>query len=334
MKSTIQLVSTWHVTQRKEYETVVHAMLRTAFSSVSFMTIATMQDLLELDGSARMNFPSTLGGNWSWRMTEDQLTPAVEETLLDLTTIYRRINEKFGRIKEIRHYQETQKMLPLKEFVQNRYNKSIAECSNEELYLALLNYSKLASSQKPVNTGKKKVYYISAEFLIGKLLSNNLINLGLYDDVKKELAAAGKDLIEVEEVELEPSLGNGGLGRLAACFIDSIATLGLNGDGVGLNYHFGLFQQVLKNNQQETIPNAWLTEQNWLVRSSRSYQVPFAHFTLTSTLYDIDVPGYKTETKNRLRLFDLDSVDLQSLKTVSTLIKQISLETDSFPLPR
>ena len=140
-------------------------------------------------------------------------------------------------------------------------------------------------------------------------MSNNLINLGLYDDVKQELADAGKDLIEVEEVELEPSLGNGGLGRLAACFLDSIATLGLNGDGVGLNYHFGLFQQVLKNNEQTTIPNFWLTEQNWLVRSSRSYQVPFAHFTLTSTLYDIDVPGYKTETKNRLRLFDLDSVD-------------------------
>ena len=116
-------------------------------------------------------------------------------------------------------------MLPLNEFVQKRYNKTIAECSNEELYLALLNYSKLASSQKPVNTGKKKVYYISAEFLIGKLLSNNLINLGLYDDVKKELAAAGKELIEIEEVELEPSLGNGGLGRLAACFIDSISCL-------------------------------------------------------------------------------------------------------------
>ena len=200
-------------------------------------------------------------------------------------------------------------MSNLQTYIQNTYQKQIADCSNEELYLALLNYTKLASAQKPVNTGKKKLYYISAEFLIGKLLSNNLINLGLYDDVKKELAAAGKDLIEVEEVELEPSLGNGGLGRLAACFLDSIATLGLNGDGVGLNYHFGLFQQVLKNNEQTTIPNFWLTEQNWLVRSSRSYQVPFAHFTLTSTLYDIDVPGYKTATKNRLRLFDLDSVD-------------------------
>ncbi len=200
-------------------------------------------------------------------------------------------------------------MSNLQTYIKNTYSKNLADCSNEELYLALLNYTKLASAQKPVNTGKKKLYYISAEFLIGKLLSNNLINLGLYDDVKQELADAGKDLIEVEEVELEPSLGNGGLGRLAACFMDSIATLGLNGDGVGLNYHFGLFQQVLKNNEQTTIPNFWLTEQNWLVRSSRSYQVPFAHFTLTSTLYDIDVPGYKTETKNRLRLFDLDSVD-------------------------
>ena len=200
-------------------------------------------------------------------------------------------------------------MSNLQTYIKNTYSKNLADCSNEELYLALLNYTKLASAKKPVNTGKKKLYYISAEFLIGKLLSNNLINLGLYDDVKQELADAGKDLIEVEEVELEPSLGNGGLGRLAACFLDSIATLGLNGDGVGLNYHFGLFQQVLKNNEQTTIPNFWLTEQNWLVRSSRSYQVPFAHFTLTSTLYDIDVPGYKTETKNRLRLFDLDSVD-------------------------
>ena len=200
-------------------------------------------------------------------------------------------------------------MSNLQTYIKNTYSKNLADCSNEELYLALLNYTKLASAQKPVNTGKKKLYYISAEFLIGKLLSNNLINLGLYDDVKQELADAGKDLIEVEEVELEPSLGNGGLGRLAACFLDSIATLGLNGDGVGLNYHFGLFRQVLKNNEQTTIPNFWLTEQNWLVRSSRSYQVPFAHFTLTSTLYDIDVPGYKTETKNRLRLFDLDSVD-------------------------
>ena len=190
-------------------------------------------------------------------------------------------------------------MSKLQQYVQNAYQKNIADCTNEELYTALLNYTKEYSATKPVNDSKKKLYYISAEFLIGKLLSNNLINLGLYDDVKKELADAGKDLIEVEEVELEPSLGNGGLGRLAACFLDSIATLGLNGDGVGLNYHFGLFQQVLKNNEQTTIPNFWLSDQNWLVKSTRSYQVPFANFTLTSTLYDIDVPGYKTEKKNR-----------------------------------
>ncbi len=197
----------------------------------------------------------------------------------------------------------------LQEFVAKKYDKTIAACSNEELYCALLEMSKEASGQKPTNDSKKKVYYISAEFLIGKLLSNNLINLGLYDDVKAELAEAGKDLIEIESMELEPSLGNGGLGRLAACFLDSIATLGLNGDGVGLNYHFGLFKQVFKDNQQFTEPNEWITDESWLTPSTRSYQVPFAHFDLVSTLYDIDVPGYKTATKNRLRLFDLGSVD-------------------------
>lgn len=200
-------------------------------------------------------------------------------------------------------------MLNLQATVQAAYNKSIQECSNEELYVALLNLTKSVSRTKRVNDSKKKLYYISAEFLIGKLLSNNLINLGLYDTVKEELAAAGKDLIAIEEMELEPSLGNGGLGRLAACFLDSIATLGLNGDGIGLNYHYGLFQQVLKNNQQETIPNRWLKRQSWLTTSLHSYEVPFAHFTLKSKLYDIDVPGYKTTYKNRLRLFDLDSVD-------------------------
>ncbi|GGE23316.1 glycogen/starch/alpha-glucan phosphorylase [Streptococcus himalayensis] len=200
-------------------------------------------------------------------------------------------------------------MSNLQEYIKKQYHKDLATCSNEELYVALLNYTKDYSATKPVHDSKKKLYYISAEFLIGKLLSNNLINLGLYEAIKQELAAAGKDLLAVEEVELEPSLGNGGLGRLAACFLDSIATLGLNGDGIGLNYHFGLFHQVLQNNQQTTVPNFWLSEQNWLLKSEKSYQVPFANFTLTSTLYDIDVPGYKTEKKNRLRLFDLDSVD-------------------------
>ncbi|MBF8969569.1 glycogen/starch/alpha-glucan phosphorylase [Streptococcus sp. NLN76] len=200
-------------------------------------------------------------------------------------------------------------MLNFRDYMSQVQQKNLADCSNEEIYVALLNYTKEYSAELPYNDAKKKLYYISAEFLIGKLLSNNLINLGLYESVKEDLAAVGKSLAEVEDVELEPSLGNGGLGRLAACFLDSIATLNLNGDGVGLNYHYGLFQQVLKNNEQTTIPNHWLEEQNWLIRSERTYDVPFAHFSLRSTLYDIDVPGYKTGKKNRLRLFDLDTVD-------------------------
>ena len=200
-------------------------------------------------------------------------------------------------------------MTILENYTNKLFNKSIDACNDAELYKALLDITRDKSRELPTHDDKKKLYYFSAEFLIGKLLSNNLLNLGIYDEINAELQAHGKSIMDIEQAENEPSLGNGGLGRLAACFLDSIATLGLNGDGVGLNYHFGLFQQVLKNNEQTTIPNFWLTEQNWLVRSSRSYQVPFAHFTLTSTLYDIDVPGYKTETKNRLRLFDLDSVD-------------------------
>ncbi|MBG9366934.1 MULTISPECIES: glycogen/starch/alpha-glucan phosphorylase [unclassified Streptococcus] len=200
-------------------------------------------------------------------------------------------------------------MLNFRDYMSQVQQKNLADCSNEEIYVALLNYTKEYSAELPYNDAKKKLYYISAEFLIGKLLSNNLINLGLYESVKEDLAVVGKSLAEVEDVELEPSLGNGGLGRLAACFLDSIATLNLNGDGVGLNYHYGLFQQVLKNNEQTTIPNHWLEEQNWLIRSERTYDVPFAHFSLRSTLYDIDVPGYKTGKKNRLRLFDLDTVD-------------------------
>lgn len=200
-------------------------------------------------------------------------------------------------------------MLDLQQFVHEYYAKRVEDCTNEELYFAILSLTQRYSGALATNSQKKKVYYISAEFLIGKLLSNNLINLGIYEDIKSQLAAAGKDLIKIEDVEMEPSLGNGGLGRLAACFLDSIATLGLNGDGVGLNYHFGLFQQLFENNQQKAVPNAWITPDSWLKPSKISYEVPFAHFTLTSKLYDIDVPGYKTATKNRLRLFDLGSVD-------------------------
>ncbi|MDY4001186.1 MAG: glycogen/starch/alpha-glucan phosphorylase, partial [Streptococcus orisratti] len=137
-------------------------------------------------------------------------------------------------------------------------NKNLANLSNEEIYYLLLDFVKEAAASKAKNTAKRKVYYISAEFLIGKLLSNNLINLGIYKDVKEELAAAGKSIAEVEDVEPEPSLGNGGLGRLASCFIDSISSLGINGEGVGLNYHCGLFKQVFKNNQQEAEANYWI----------------------------------------------------------------------------
>lgn len=133
-----------------------------------------------------------------------------------------------------------------------KLSKSIAGYSNEEIYLTLLELVKELSEEKVnSNDSKKKLYYISAEFLIGKLLSNNLINLGIYDDVKEILHKNGKNICEIEEVELEPSLGNGGLGRLAACFLDSIATLGIPGDGIGLNYHFGLFKQVFNNNLQK-----------------------------------------------------------------------------------
>ena len=196
----------------------------------------------------------------------------------------------------------------LSEIIKSEYNKSISECTNEEIYNALLTLVKTMAEGKQHKNSKKKLYYISAEFLIGKLLSNNLINLGIYDDIKEELAKNGKDLCEIEEFEKEPSLGNGGLGRLAACFLDSIATLGLNGHGVGLNYHFGLFRQVFKNNAQTTIPDPWLTEKSWLTKTDVTYTVKFRDMNVTSRMYDIDVTGYDSTT-NKLHLFDIESVD-------------------------
>ena len=186
--------------------------------------------------------------------------------------------------------------------------KAIADCTDKELYTALLAISQQAAAKKKENAGKKKLYYISAEFLIGKLLSNNLINLGLYDDVKAILEENGKSLATVEEAEPEPSLGNGGLGRLAACFLDSIATLGLNGDGIGLNYHFGLFKQLFKDNKQEESPNPWIENASWLTKTDVTYQVPYKNFTLTSRMYDIAITGYHGRT-NHLHLFDVESVD-------------------------
>ena len=196
----------------------------------------------------------------------------------------------------------------LQEIVTKRTGKAISQCSNKELYFSLLEMTKGMAEEKVSNEGKRKLYYISAEFLIGKLLSNNLINLGIYDDVKKLLADNGKSLAEIEEVEPEPSLGNGGLGRLAACFLDSIATLGLNGDGVGLNYHYGLFKQVFENNLQHETPNPWIEKESWLTKTDRAYTIQFGGFNLQSRMYDIDVLGYNNRT-TKLHLFDVETVD-------------------------
>lgn len=187
--------------------------------------------------------------------------------------------------------------------------KVLSELTNEEIYVELLNFVKEEAAAKSKNSSQRKVYYISAEFLIGKLLSNNLINLGIYKDVKKELELVGKSIAEIEDVEPEPSLGNGGLGRLASCFIDSISSLGINGEGVGLNYHCGLFKQVFRNNQQEAEANYWIENNSWLVPTDISYDVPFRDFTLKSRLDRIDVLGYKKDTKNYLNLFDIDGLD-------------------------
>ena len=199
-----------------------------------------------------------------------------------------------------------------KEILKNRLTalckKEIPDCSEKELYTGLLSLVQEMAKDKESNQGKKKLYYISAEFLIGKLLSNNMINLGIYDTVKNLLEENGKSLSAVEETEPEPSLGNGGLGRLAACFLDSIATLGLNGDGVGLNYHFGLFKQLFKDNKQAEEPNPWIEHTSWLTKTDVTYKVPYKNFTLTSRMYDIEVTGYNNRT-NKLHLFDVETVD-------------------------
>ena len=199
-------------------------------------------------------------------------------------------------------------MMKIQELLETKLGKTIKEASNAEVYYALLHVVQNMAKDKEVPVKKKKIYYISAEFLIGKLLSNNMINLGIYDDVKKMLAENGKDICEIEEIEPEPSLGNGGLGRLAACFLDSIATLGLSGDGVGLNYHLGLFKQEFKDELQNAVPNPWIEKESWLTKTEVSYPVTFGNLTVNSRMYDIEVTGYNNQS-NKLHLFDLESVD-------------------------
>ena len=196
----------------------------------------------------------------------------------------------------------------IQETLQQKLGKEIAQASNEEIYGALLSMVQEMAGEKERTDSKKKLYYISAEFLIGKLLSNNMINLGIFNEVKDALAQNGKNIAEIEEVEPEPSLGNGGLGRLAACFLDSIATLGLAGDGVGLNYHLGLFKQEFKNNLQRETPNPWIEEKSWLKKTDVVYPVSFKGLNVNARMYDIEVTGYNNKT-NKLHLFDIDSVD-------------------------
>ena len=199
-------------------------------------------------------------------------------------------------------------MKALETMIQNMFHKDCAACTDQEVYEALLTYTKEQLAAKGYHDGKKKIYYISAEFLIGKLLSNNLINLGIYDEVAEFLKKNGKSLAEIESVEPEQSLGNGGLGRLAACFLDSIATLGLPGEGIGLNYHLGLFKQVFEDNLQHEVPNPWITPDSWLTATNVTYMVPFRGFSLKSTMYSIDVAGYENKAIH-LNLFDIDLAD-------------------------
>lgn len=196
----------------------------------------------------------------------------------------------------------------IQEVLQQKLGKEISQSSNQEIYGALLSMVQELAGKKETPAKKKKIYYISAEFLIGKLLSNNMINLGIYEEAQEILARSGKDILEIEEIEQEPSLGNGGLGRLAACFLDSISTLGLSGDGIGLNYHLGLFRQEFENHLQKELPNPWIEEKSWLIKTDVTYPVSFRGMKLNSRMYDIEVTGYNNHT-NKLHLFDVDSVD-------------------------
>lgn len=264
------------------------------------LCVIPMQDWLELDDKARMNIPSTVGQNWKWRMKPNAFTKELSARMLAITRITGRANTFT--------LQKGQNNMNVSEIMINAYNKPIAECSDEEIYSALLHETQKLAEQKNHPESKKKLYYFSAEFLIGKLLSNNLINLGVFDDIKRQLAENGKDIGKIEEIENEPSLGNGGLGRLAACFLDSIATLGLNGDGVGLRYHFGLFRQVFNDNQQTAIPDKWLTDDSWLTKTDKTYTVNFKNLSVTARMYDINVTGYNNTT-NKLHLFDIDTIN-------------------------
>lgn len=215
----------------------------------------------------------------------------------------------------------------IQKLLMEKFGRDLSSCTKNEIFEVLMMITKEEMEKLPLVQGKKKLYYISAEFLIGKLLSNNLINLGLYDEINNILKKYKLEISDIEELEMEPSLGNGGLGRLAACFLDSIATLGLCGDGVGLNYHFGLFRQEFVNNKQKEVKNPWIQKESWLEKRPVSFTVPYRNFELHSVLYDIDVPGYQNGMCNRLHLFDVDTVD-------ESLVGNDSIDFDKKDIPR
>lgn len=250
---------------------------------------------------------------WKWKAAAAsvQIVAAAAEREEKMTLEYKIKKEVFQMNMEEQLQALTQQM----------YQKEIAQCTNEELYATILRLTKELLADTESISGDKKVYYISAEFLIGKLLSNNLINLGIYDKLEEVLSRHGRKLSVIEEIEPEPSLGNGGLGRLAACFLDSIATLGLQGDGIGLNYHFGLFKQVFRDKLQTAEKNDWLGEQSWLNKTDVTFDVAFGDVTVKSRLYDIDVVGYDNGI-NKLHLFDLESVDEGLVKKGITFDKE------------
>ncbi len=314
--------------------TISHRFIEYTLNSIAEIAIIPLQDIINLDDSARLNTPGTVGSpNWEWKLKD------FTEFKNNIPFLSKAVRDS-GRLDGTKH--NVRNTMPiLEKYLKRHFNKAIEDCTEEEIYVGLVYMVKVLANKRQqeydqkynqeiamLNSeknkeSKKKLYYISAEFLIGKLLSNNLINLGIYEDVKKFLEENNKLLSQIEEVELEPSLGNGGLGRLAACFLDSIATLGLNGDGIGLNYHFGLFKQEFKNNLQYETKNNWITPKSWLTEKENesgylSYKVKFKGFEVTSKLYDIDVIGYKYNDNryhkfngrvNKLHLFDIETLN-------------------------
>ncbi len=300
-------------------------MMRGVWASPADLAIVQMQDLLCLGSEARMNVPSTLGGNWCWRAAQGSFDHALAQKVRRQMSLYERLPQITGNVSKISdngmeskaHSEGTPESSDRKEAqpmaLQNQLDAELdilgvsgREPSRWELLFALTSAVRAIEGELVPAPGDRKLYYLSAEFLVGRLLRSNLINLGLLDEAKRILRSYGTTLEEIEDIEPEPSLGNGGLGRLAACFMDSIASLGLRGDGVGLNYHYGLFRQDLSSGNQRELPDVWIEPESWLEDTSIEFTVPFGDFDLKAKLYNIDVPGYRNGVANKLHLFDVE----------------------------